>query len=234
MLRYNGRVAIHERPRVALAIMAKAPRPGEVKTRLCPPLSPAEAAELYRCFLLDKVAQVRSIDGATAVLAFTPDTDRHTFETLAPGVSLLAQRGDDLGSRLLNGLDELLRGGHVAALAIDSDTPTLPTDFLRQAIDLVVEPGVDVVLGPTEDGGYYLIGMRTAWPSLFAAMPWSTAEVFPETIRRAEAQGLRVACLPCWFDVDRGDDLDRLVALVRRGAADDAHHTRLFLERWGR
>lgn len=214
--------------------MAKAPRPGEVKTRLCPPLSPAEAAELYRCFLLDKVAQVRSVDGATAVLAFTPDTDRRTFEALAPGVSLLAQRGDDLGSRLLNGLDDLLRGGHAGALAIDSDTPTLPTDFLRQAIDLVVTPGIDVVLGPTEDGGYYLIGMRTVWPSLFAAMPWSTAEVFPETIRRAEAHGLRVACLPSWFDVDTGDDLDRLVALVRRGDADDAHHTRLFLERWGR
>ncbi len=227
-------MTIRESARIALAIMAKAPRPGQVKTRLCPPLSPPEAAELYRCFLLDKIAQVRAIHGATGVLAFTPDMDRRMFEDLAPGVPLVAQRGDDLGSRLLNTLDDLLRDGYVAALAVDSDTPTLPATFLRQAVDLVVTPDVDVVLGPTEDGGYYLIGMRTANASLFTAMPWSTAEVFPETMRRSEEARLRVACLPSWFDVDTGDDLARLVDVVRRGDGRDAHHTRTFLERWAR
>ncbi len=219
---------------VALAIMAKAPRAGEVKTRLCPPLSPADAAALYRCFLLDKVAQVRALDGARAVIAFTPDTDRDVFEALAPGVDLLAQRGDDLGRRLLNGLDDLLRSGSLGALMIDSDTPTLPTEFLRQAIDVVMKPDVDVVLGPTDDGGYYLIGMRAVWPALFDAMPWSTPDVFPETMRRAGALGLRVTCLPAWFDVDTARDLDRLMTSFARGHPDSSGHTRRFLERRAR
>src|SRR6266850_2317635 len=111
--------------RVAVAIMAKAPRAGEVKTRLCPPLSHEEAAGLYECFLRDKVAQVRTLGGAAGVIAFTPDDGRSLFEELAPGFRLIAQRGHDLGSRLLNVLDGLLREGHVAALAIDSDTPNL-------------------------------------------------------------------------------------------------------------
>src|SRR5712691_5427748 len=159
----------HHGGNVVLAIMAKAPRAGAVKTRLCPPLLPADAAALYRCFLLDKVSQVRSLEGARTVIAFTPDTERDLFEELAPGVHLVEQRGSDLGSRLLNCLDELLRSGHIGAIAIDSDTPTLPTGFLRQAIDLVLEPEIDLVLGPSDDGGYYLIGMRKVWPDLFEA-----------------------------------------------------------------
>jgi rSAM/selenodomain-associated transferase 1 len=216
---------------VVLAIMAKAPRAGEVKTRLCPPLSPAEAATLYRCFLLDKVAQVRGVGGVSTAIAFTPDTDRNVFEELAPGVQLVAQRGDDLGGRLLNGLDELLRDGYAAALAIDSDTPTLPTEFLRQAVELVVKPEIDLVLGPSDDGGYYLIGMRRVWPFLFDGMPWSTAGVLSETIRRAEAHELRVACLPSWFDVDTPEDLDRLIASFAEASAQAPSHTRRFLER---
>ena len=217
--------------RVAVAIMAKAPRAGEVKTRLCPPLSPEEAAGLYDCFLRDKVAQVRTLGGTTGIVAFTPDDSRSLFEELAPGFQLIAQRGRDLGSRLLNTLDALLREGHVAAVAIDSDTPNLPTDFLRQAAELLATPATDVVLGPSDDGGYYLIGMRHAWPALFEGMPWSTAEVLPETLRRAEAKGLRVACLPPWFDVDIPEDLERLIAALADGADEPPAHTRRFLRR---
>src|SRR5207247_5618689 len=104
---------------VALAIVATAPMAGAVKTRLCPPLSPEDAAALYRCFLLDKITQVRSLEGARTVIAFPPDTERDLFEELAPGVHLVEQRGDDLGSRLLNSLDELLGRGHIGAIAID-------------------------------------------------------------------------------------------------------------------
>src|SRR5439155_15870223 len=97
-----------------------------------------------------------------------------------------------------------------SALAIESDTPSLPLGFLRQALDLVVTPEIDVVLGPTEDGGYYLIGLRTVHRDLFEAMAWSTSQVLPETLRRAAAKGLRVACLPTWYDIDTPDDLARL------------------------
>src|SRR5215470_14292114 len=104
--------------RVAVAIMAKAPTAGEVKTRLCPPLSPAEAAALYRCFLLDKVAQVRGLVGATAAIAFTPVDARDLFTRPAPDFRLIAQRGNDLGSRLLSSFDGLLCDGYTGVLAI--------------------------------------------------------------------------------------------------------------------
>ena len=216
--------------RVAVAIMAKVPRAGAVKTRLCPPLSPDEAAELYECFLRDKVAQVRMLEGALGTIAFTPDDARSVFEALAPGFGLIAQRGDDLGSRLLATLDALLRDGSCGAVATDSDTPTLPTAFLQQAIEIMSTASADVVIGPSDDGGYYLIGMRQPWPALFERMPWSTAEVLPETLRRAEAKGLRVTCLPTWFDVDTPRDLDRLAASLEADGA-PAAHTRQFLTR---
>jgi rSAM/selenodomain-associated transferase 1 len=213
--------------------MAKAPQAGEVKTRLCPPLSIADAAELYRRFLLDKIEQVTTLTTASPVIAYTPAEARAFFEAVAPGFVLVQQRGADLGDRLANSLGELLDRGHRAALAIDSDTPTLPLGFLQQAVDLVTMPEIDLVLGPTEDGGYYLIGLRTVYRELFEAMAWSTSEVFPETVRRAEAKGLRVARLPCWYDIDTPEDLGRLqVALAAPG--DAARHTRTFLlERTG-
>src|SRR5207249_143909 len=179
---------------IAVVIMAKAPRAGEVKTRLCPPLSLADASELYRRFLLDKIDQVRALRTASPAIAYTPAEARAFFEEIAPGFVLVPQRGADLGDRLANSLGELLDQGYRGALAIDSDTPTLPLGFLEQGLDLLTTPEVDVVLGPTEDGGYYLIGLRTVYRELFEAMAWSTSRVFPETIRRADAKGLRVAC----------------------------------------
>lgn len=195
---------------IAVAIMAKAPRPGEVKTRLCPPLLAAEAAALYRCFLLDKIAAVRALVGAHPVLAYTPDETHAEFAALAPDFTLVPQRGLDLGARLHTTLAGLLAAGHPGAIAIDSDTPTLPREFLQQAVDCLARPGPDVVLGPTEDGGYYLIGVRAAHRTLFDGVPWSTAAVLEITLRRAAAGGLHAVCMPPWFDVDTPGDLQRL------------------------
>ncbi len=214
---------------VAVAIMAKAPRPGEVKTRLCPPLSPAAAAALYRCFLLDKIEQVRALKDARPVVAYTPDEARAEFEALAPGFTLVRQHGGDLGARLLASLAALLSDGHRGAIAIDSDTPTLPTAFLQQAVDRMTDPTVDVVLGPTEDGGYYLIGVRAARAELFQEMEWSTPRVLEETLRRAATAGLRLACLPPWFDVDTPDDLVRLRDVLVRQRGHAPLHTAAFL-----
>src|SRR2546422_9072285 len=121
--------------------------------------------------------------------AYAPAEARAFFEEVAPGFVLVPQRGADLGDRLANSLGELLDKGHRGALAIDSDTPTLPLGFLQQALDFVTTPEIDVVLGPTEDAGYYLIGLRTVHRELFEAMAWSTSRVLPETIRRADAKG---------------------------------------------
>jgi rSAM/selenodomain-associated transferase 1 len=214
---------------VAIAIMAKAPQAGAVKTRLCPPLSSADAAALYRCFLLDKIEQVRSLTAASPVIAYFPPEGRGFFEEVAPNFVLVPQRGADLGERLANSLGELLDRGHRGALAIDSDTPTLPLEFLQRALDLVTTPTIDVVLGPTEDGGYYLIGLRTAYRELFEAMTWSTPQVLAETLRRAEAHGLRVARLPAWYDIDTAEDLARLRATLAGSDGEIPRHTRGFL-----
>lgn len=214
----------------AVSIMAKAPRAGEVKTRLCPPLSTNEAAELYRCFLLDKIEQVRTLTKASPAIAYTPDEGRTFFEEFAPGFVLLPQRGADLGFRLANNFDQLLGMGYQGALAIDSDSPTLPTHFLEEALDLIATPTIDLVLGPSDDGGYYLIGLRKLYGELFEKMAWSTADVMPETIGRAEAKGLKVATLPLWFDVDTAEDLERLKASLQNAQEDAARHTRRFFK----
>jgi rSAM/selenodomain-associated transferase 1 len=220
------------RPPVAVAIMAKWPRAGQVKTRLCPPLDAGQAAVLYHAFLLDKIDQVRALKDAQPSLAYTPADARAEFEALAPEFTLVAQQGPDLGARLHQVLGALLAAGHIGAIAVDSDTPTLPTAFLQRAVDLFGDPRVDVVLGPTDDGGYYLIGVRAARPELFVAMPWSTPGVLPETLRRATAAGLYAACLPPWFDVDTPEDLERLrISLGSLGPAAPARTAALLGER---
>ena len=203
--------------RIALCIMAKAPEAGRVKTRLCPPLSPDDAAELYRCFLLDKIAQVREVAGAEPVLAYAPAQAAAVFEALAPGFTLLPQRGADLTARLVAVCAELFRNGCDAAIMIDSDTPTLPTARLERAVAFMSGGGHDLVLGPSEDGGYYLIGLRRPHPELFEGMRWSTPTVLEETLRRARALGLSVDHAAAWYDVDTAADLARLQADLAAG-----------------
>src|SRR5262249_1917727 len=153
---------------VAVAIMAKAPRPGTVKTRLWPPLVAAEAAALYRCCLLDKIATVGALGDARPVIAYSPDDARDELGGLAPGFTLVAQHGPDLGARLHATLAGLLAAGHVGAIAVDSDTPTLPSAFLQPAVDCPSRPRPHGVLRPTQGGGYYLIGGPSPHPPLVA------------------------------------------------------------------
>jgi rSAM/selenodomain-associated transferase 1 len=221
--------------RNAVAIMAKAPLPGEVKTRLCPPLSYEAAAQLYRCFLLDKIAQVNALQGAAPVISYSPAACKPLFEDLTPAHFLLIpQRGDDLGARLLSTFDQLFGQGYTQVIVIDSDTPTLPLAYLERALRLTAEVENDVVLGPTEDGGYYLIGLHQSHRELFEQMPWSTAQVFPETRRRSAQYGLRVACTEGWYDVDTPDDLARLTESCERMPNGWARHTRQFLREFRR
>jgi uncharacterized protein len=221
---------IADEARSAVAIMAKAPQSGQVKTRLCPPLSYREAAELYRCFLLDKIAQVSTLQRAAPVVSYSPDDSRPLFEDLTPPhFMLIPQHGDDLGARLLFTFDRLFRQGFTQVIVIDSDTPTLPIAYLEQALMLIAERVNDVVLGPTEDGGYYLIGLRQSHRELFEQMPWSTSQVFPETRRRSEQYGLTVACTEYWYDVDTPEDLSRLRESLDQIQDGLARQTRQFL-----
>jgi rSAM/selenodomain-associated transferase 1 len=199
--------------RVALAVMAKVPVAGQVKTRLCPPLTPAEAATLARCFLLDRLDQLGEVSDGDVLVAFAPkERDAEMRDLLPAGIRRVPQEGSDLGARLDRVLTDLLTEGYAGVIAVDADSPTLPTAYLRQACAVIRDGPVDVVVGPCEDGGYYLIGVRVPAPALFADMPWSTAMVTQETVARTRRLGLRLALLPSWFDVDRGEDLARLRA----------------------
>jgi rSAM/selenodomain-associated transferase 1 len=205
--------------RVAVAVMAKVPEPGQVKTRLCPPLTALQAAALARCFLLDRLDQLREVPDSETLVAFDPKEREEEMRSLvSPGTRLVPQEGADLGARMDRLLTGLLAEGHAGAIVIGTDSPTLPTAYLRRACDAIRDAAVDLVIGPAEDGGYYLIGLRAPAAALFVDMAWSTATVTAETLARAGRLGLRPALLPSWFDVDRGEDLARLRAPASREA----------------
>jgi rSAM/selenodomain-associated transferase 1 len=169
------------------------------------------APRLYDCFLRDRLDALATLGGIERMIAFTPVGAATQMTQLAPaGFTLVAQRGPDLGARLHNLLTDLLRAGHPGAIAVDSDSPTLPMYYVADAAQALVRREVDVVLGPCDDGGYYLIGVRAPCPELFEAMPWSTERVLSLTLERARRLGLRIYLLPAWFDVDTEADLRRL------------------------
>jgi hypothetical protein len=197
----------------AVAVMAKVPGMSSAKSRLHSVLTEGQATELYRCFLLDRLDAVVRLDGVSPVVAFTPREAENLMKELAPaGFRLVSQRGAGLGERLSTLLTELLLDGHAGAIAIDSDSPTLPMAYVTEAATVLAEGRCDAVLGPCEDGGYYLVGLRSPQPELFEGIPWSTDAVFSMTLGKAAGQGLSVHVLPRWFDVDTAADLKRLRA----------------------
>jgi len=213
----------------AVAVMAKVPGATTVKSRLHPSITSEGATELYRCFLLDRLDALAALPGIAPVIAFTPDDARSALEALAPsGFGLVPQRGADLGQRLANLLADLIGRGHPAAIAIDSDSPTLPMAYVLEAALKLESNAADVVLGPCDDGGYYLIGVRAPQPALFQGIPWSTERVTPVTLEKARGLGLRVHLLPSWFDVDTEADLRRLHAELAT-ARDGPARTRAFV-----
>ncbi|MBP1777257.1 MAG: uncharacterized protein H6Q86_3267, partial [candidate division NC10 bacterium] len=204
--------------RLALAVMAKRPQAGKVKTRLCPPLTPEEAAQLAHCFLLDKLEQIRRFPSVARFVAFSPPDAEDFFHAQAgEAFSLLPQRGVDLGERLSDLSARLLGAGFTAVMIIGTDSPTLPDAALQEAHAVLTRDRADVVLGPVDDGGYYLIGLRRPSEVLFQGIAWSTDTVLLQTVARAGRAALRTHLLPKWFDVDGEPDLRRLV----RDLADD-------------
>jgi len=197
----------------AVAVMVKVPGATPVKSRLHPALTPDRATELYRCFLLDRLDALAKVPDIEPVVAFTPADAAHELAALVPtGFRCIAQRGPDLGARLDTVLASLLADGHRGAIAIDSDSPTLPMGYVAEAARVLGSGSADVVVGPCDDGGYYLVGLAAPRPTLFERIPWSTSDVLPLTLKRAEDLGLSLHLLPPWFDVDTEADLRRLHA----------------------
>jgi rSAM/selenodomain-associated transferase 1 len=216
-----------------LIMMAKQPRPGHTKTRLSPPLDPAEAAALYECFLRDKLYAMQRIAIAQPAIAYGPKGARKFFEKLAPFALLLPQTGEDLAQSLCNIFEVTLDMGFEQVLAIDGDSPDLPASYLLDGLHALDNRQVDVVIGPTEDGGYYAIGMRRLHRTLFD-VEMSTPRVSIDTLAKGKEAGLKVTLLPRWYDVDRADDLKRLLGSLSAGAAERAPDTAAFLDRLSR
>jgi rSAM/selenodomain-associated transferase 1 len=208
--------------------MVKAPRAGAVKTRLVPPLACDEAASLAAAFVRDTVDSVRRVVRET-VVAYAPDDGRATLEALLENEGLLwhAQRGEALGARIESAAAYAFGAGGGPAVVVGADSPTLPPSFVEQAVASLSAGESDVALGPTEDGGYYLVGLREPFGGLFLNVEWSTPRVYRQTASNAALLGLRVLELPRWYDVDTREDLLRLrdELLSDEGARARAPHT---------
>jgi uncharacterized protein len=212
----------------SLLVVAKQPAVGQTKTRLCPPLSGEAAAALYACFLQDTLDIMRAVPGVERGIVYLPETAADYFHALAPDMALTLQRGADLGERLDHLLNAALAVGAAQVVVMDSDSPTLPAAYVAEAFARLDGPD-DVVLGPCDDGGYYLIGLKRSQPRLLREVQMSTPFVVHDTLALADALGLRVALLPTWYDVDTAVELARLRAELAESAEGTARHTRAFL-----
>ena len=193
---------------VTLALFAKQPIPGRVKTRLASATSPEWAAALSEAFLLDALDRFESFEGRR-VLVYDPPEAWGYFERMTAGrYELVPQAGGDLGQRLGSFLESAINQSSASVLVVGTDCPTLPMTFIAQAVAELKR--ADLVVGPTTDGGYYLIGGTRYLPELFTGIPWSTNRVLSETTNRIAAANARLALLPPWYDVDTLDDVRML------------------------
>ena len=243
----------------ALAVMTKAPQAGRVKTRLVPPLTPEQAAELNRCFLRDTTAAISSAcsrcpvgdankmrsedssasrseaatERARGIAVYTPVGAESAYTDILPvDFSLLPQRGHKFGERLYFAVEDLFQCGFESVCLIDSDSPTVPAENFAEAVELLSTREDPVVLGPSDDGGYYLIGVKKPHRHLFEQIDWSTERVLKQTIQRATEIGREVELLPTGYDVDDDASLRRLCQelLHNPASAHIAPHTSKFLK----
>lgn len=216
-----------------LLLFGKVPVPGRAKTRLARLLGSGRAARLYEAFLEDTAVRVRAVAGAEAELWLEPAgaPGREAGERLGRrlGLGVRWQEGEGLGERLRAAFAQAFDEGAEAAVAVGSDHPTLPLSRLPEAFAALET--ADVVLGPSEDGGYYALGLRrAAWPraaELFRGVPWSTPHVLERTRRAIASLGLSARELEEWYDVDEPEDLGRLARDLEDGSRTAAVLARL-------
>jgi len=200
----------------ALVIFAKAPIPGQVKTRLCPPLTPDEAATLHGSFVLDTLERTKAAVAKLKLpldryLACAPSSALVFFKIMEErqDVKLIDQEGEDLGARMNRAFETMFAQGYQRVLIVGTDVPALPLEQYKQALTLLEKH--DLVLGPALDGGYYLVGLNKPAPAIFENMPWSTDRVLALTREKATGLGFNIGLLPEWRDTDTIDDLQALI-----------------------
>ena len=194
-----------------LVVMAKAPRPNEVKTRLVPFLTPEDASNFYRSCLLDTVDKVLSLPRTVPALAYTPNDSEAEFIDLIPEELIrFPQYGGDLGERMLNCLRHGFTEGFRYVAVYGADIPHAPAKELARGFEELRKDRADLVLGPTKDGGYYFLATSSLHPELFRGISWGTQEVYKKTLQRADSLGLWTAVITSVRDLDRPKDLKAL------------------------
>ncbi|MBN8588263.1 MAG: TIGR04282 family arsenosugar biosynthesis glycosyltransferase [Rhodothermia bacterium] len=211
----------------ALLVFAKQPIPGAVKTRLTTLLTSEEAADLYTAFLKDALAQYATL-GADIRLYVAPPGNIPP-EWLPESVRVFHQKGKGLGERMLFAFLETFKAGYERIAIIGTDHPTLPTTFLEMAFE-ALKDRYSMVIGPTDDGGYYLLGMNEWYPEVFENMTYSHPDVFEQTLGRMEETDATVTILPEWYDVDLPNDLSRLITDMAESPTQIAQNTRQFVK----
>lgn len=205
----------------AMAVMAKASSPGRTKTRLVPPLTHEEAAALNTAFTrdaADNILAAADLVNVSGWLAYAPAGSERFFRQHVPDrIGLIETTGADIGECLIRAAETLLERGHQSVCLLNSDSPTLPVGHLVAAAVALAAPVDCVVLGPSTDGGYYLIGMKRAHLGLFRNIDWSTERVFRQTLARAAELNLPVVELPAWYDVDDAASLRLIVGELFEG-----------------
>ena len=203
-----------------IAVMAKASAPGRTKTRLVPPLTFDEAAALNTAFLKDIADNLLLAARHAAIAGYAayapPGSEGFFYRALPPAIGLIDASMPNFGDCLFRTIQEIFARGHGSAVVLNSDSPTLPTAFLVETAEMLAGPGERAVLGPSRDGGYYLLGLKTAHRRLFDDIAWSTERVAAQTLERAREIGLDVHMLPVWYDVDDIEGLRRLAGEVYR------------------
>jgi len=213
-----------------LVIMAKAPRPGTAKTRLAQSLPAPAVVELYGCLLDDTIALAQSLDH-TDIAIMCPASDVHDLaRVVGDTVAIVAQSGDGLAAGLTSVFANFALAGHTRIIAFNSDSPHLPAPVLQGAFQALAR--CDVVVGPTHDGGYYLVGAKASHPGLFTADGLGTTNAFDALQARARALGLSVHLTDPFYDIDVAGDLTRLAAELRLAPA-RAPRTAVWLKQWG-
>jgi hypothetical protein len=212
-----------------LVIMAKAPRPGAVKTRLTSSLSPEVVTDFYCCLLEDTLELARSLSDVEFAI-MCPDTDLNALERLVGNeVSVVAQKGEGLAAGLTSVFAHFAGDNHRRTIAFNSDSPHLPRSVLEDAFETLAAH--DVVVGPTHDGGYYLVGAKASHPTLFAGDGMGTSSALERLLSRVRALELSVSFADAFYDIDVADDLTRLAAELRVAPA-RAPRTAAWLKEW--
>jgi uncharacterized protein len=224
--------------RKALIYFTKAPRAGFVKTRLLPELTPEQANRIHRGLILDTLRSSMSMKGIARIMACDPTRRGPFFQGLAKRfrLVLMDQAGEDLGSRMQNAFTEARRRGFDAAIIVGTDCPTLPAEYIMEAFKLLRKHSL--VLGPSIDGGYYLVGCTGDPPAIFDGIEWGTEHVLRQTLQRISEKKLNAVLLPFWYDIDSFEDLrflsEHLSYLERRTEKPVAPETSRNLRSLGR